>query len=201
MAAARTRRSRAFPSGVNYKTVVVQHEEILTLWSKGVILVPATEILDYTRPPTELPIPIVCQVYATNPSTSEEEDSEFVLSTPNDSLLLSWGTDTQRKSTHGRDIIVAESLVDVPGAGGIAQRRTLRQFVLPHIGEMILAASFPAVNMHVGINLADNLDNNALVLSLLPEHAVPNSSEILEIQGGHPSSRLSVLLAYILVKL
>lgn len=193
MAASRTRRARAFPSGVNYKTVVVQHEEILTLWSEGVTLVPSTEDLDYTRPPTELPIPMVCQVYATNPSTSEEEDSEFVLSDPSDSLVLSWGTDRARKATHLRDIMIAQSILDAPGIGGVAQRRTLRQFVLPHIGQMVLAASFPAVNMHVGINLADNLDNNGLVLNLLAGNG--------EIQGGHPTSRLSVLLSYILVKL
>lgn len=166
--------------GLKHRSMVIPHHRILTLKSKGMYLVSATERLDYNGPPTELPIPTLCQVYGVSAGT----DESYAPQSPGMHLMLSWGA---------RDALIAMSTSGTPMPSPSHDVKEVKGFVPPEEGKQGWAAVFPSFSMPVGQDLTWALEDNALSLDLHNPDG--------DLEGGHPDDKLIVFLTYYIAKL
>ena len=164
-------------SGQNHKTITIPHEQIISLWEEGVILLEPTEVLDYNGPPTELPFPISCEVLGIGgggPAYGNQVGGQ--------TLALAWGQS---------DIVAGLSLADYAST---PSSEYVLGFSPPYDSRIIRSASFPSLATTIGSSdFNGGLTHNGLTLWL------QNVSG--ELTGGHPDHKLLVFLTYFVAKL
>lgn len=181
--------------GLIQKVITIPHAQILTLFSSGFTIVEPTEILNYEGLPTEIPIPISCNVIGISGGGAPYDNAtaKYLM------MTLSTGNDVRVGSSMGHVTFLNVGM-DINGDGvldGITDVESLDlRMKLPGAGHSYLTGMFVFAETGIG-QLDGNLQDNGLALTL----GSVGSGFAGNVTGGDPSNKLLVHLTYCVVKL